>query len=49
MSCEEDDVEKIYSSGDCLVLDLKLLQHFITADKKLYYNFKLYRVRRNEM
>ncbi|KAJ9578936.1 hypothetical protein L9F63_024957 [Diploptera punctata] len=44
VQCENDDVEDIYSSGDCLVLDLKLLQHFITADKKLYYNLKLMKI-----
>ncbi|PSN51458.1 hypothetical protein C0J52_00726 [Blattella germanica] len=38
---EEEDVEKAYASGDCLILDFRLLKHFITDGKKLFYNFKL--------
>ena len=43
VQCEDSDIEKIYSLGDCLILDLKVIQHFITKDNKLYYNFKLFR------
>jgi hypothetical protein len=41
---EDDNVEKIYESGNCLVLDLNLIKYFVTEKKQLFYNFKLGRV-----
>ncbi|KAJ4440267.1 hypothetical protein ANN_08406, partial [Periplaneta americana] len=42
---EENDVEKIYESGDCLVLDLSVLKYFVNEKKQLFYNLKLERIR----
>jgi hypothetical protein len=41
---EDDDVEKIYESGDCLVLDLSVLQYFVTENKQLFFNFRVEKV-----
>ncbi|KDR23538.1 E3 ubiquitin-protein ligase sina-like isoform X2 [Zootermopsis nevadensis] len=41
---EDDDVEKIYESGDCLILDLSVLKYFVTEKKQLFYNFTVERV-----
>jgi hypothetical protein len=41
---EDDDVEKIYESGDCLVLDLNFLKYFVTEKKELFYNFRVQKV-----
>lgn len=40
----EDDVENIYESGDCLILDLSMLKYFVTEKKQLFYNFKVEKV-----
>jgi hypothetical protein len=44
VNCEDDDVEEIYESGDCLILDLSVLEYFVTEKKELYYNFRTDRV-----
>ncbi|GFG28436.1 hypothetical protein Cfor_12641 [Coptotermes formosanus] len=41
---DDDDVEKIYESGDCLVLDLSVLKYFVTEKKQLFYNFKVQKI-----
>jgi len=44
VQAEDDDLDKIYESGDCLVLDLNVLKYFVTEKKQLFYNFKLQKV-----
>jgi len=44
VQAEDDDLDKIYESGDCLVLDLSVLKYFVTEKNQLFYNFKLQKV-----